>query len=393
MTERGSHQRFELRQIGKATLAAALAWFLAHRVMPHEAVWIAPATAVIMVHATVYQTLTNGVRRVSAVAAGVILAGSVGYVLGLNALSLVLVVPPALIAARWRRMGGHGTDVATTVVLMLSFGAASQQRYLLAYVVATAIGALIGALIGAMVNIFLWPPLYRRRPHEAVLHLSTEASALLSDIADGLGQRCDLSQQPAWEQHANRLDLHLSGAHSGLADGAESRRYNLRRRAQPAPGHHPPVVRAMGQIGVHLHAIVGVLGYVAQQHDDDECPPQISEDFARDYADLLRVLAQAVAAQVRLAQQSEDLRELLKAARRQADAIPPADDRRGEQRPTGPSARLGRQRKPADRRRTHRERPGRAPDRRDPQPHYRRLLKEAPREALANCTRLCGCRC
>ncbi|MFC7722089.1 aromatic acid exporter family protein [Nonomuraea recticatena] len=91
--ERGSHQRFELRQIAKATLAAVLAWLLADRFLPRETLWIAPATAVIMVHATVYKTLTNGLRKVAAVAAGVIRAGSIGHLLGLTAFTLVLVVP------------------------------------------------------------------------------------------------------------------------------------------------------------------------------------------------------------------------------------------------------------------------------------------------------------
>ncbi|MBT2225013.1 FUSC family protein [Nonomuraea sp. NEAU-A123] len=317
LSERGSHQRFAVRQIGKATLAAALAWFLADQVMPHEAVWIAPATAVIMVHTTVLRTLTNGLRRVIAVTAGVILAGSAGSLFGLNALSLVLIVPPALVAARWRRMGGHGTDVVTTAVLMLSFGAASQERYLLAYTTATAIGALLGALV----NTLLWPPLHQRRPQEAVQRLSEEASALLSDVADGLGERCDLSRLPHWEHHANLLDLHLSVADSAITDGAESRRYNLRRRAQPAAAHHTPVVRAMGRIGVHLHGIVRVLSYIAQQHADDQCPPQISQEFAHDYANLLHVLAQALEAQVRLTQDPDELNTLLDGARRQAVAL------------------------------------------------------------------------
>jgi hypothetical protein len=223
LAEHGSQQRFEVRQIGKATLAAALAWLLAYLLMPHEAVWIAPATAVIMVHATVYRTLTNGLARVSAVAAGVILAGSVGYLLGLNALSLILIVPPALIA-----------------------------------------------------------------------------------------------------------------------DGAESRRFNLRRLARPASDchparshparshqvrghqvrlHHAPVVKAMSRIGVHLHAIVRVLGYIAQQHDDEGCPPQISDEFAHDYAALLDVLAQALQAQLRFTHDPDELSTLLSTAREHAGAI------------------------------------------------------------------------
>ncbi|MFF3444456.1 aromatic acid exporter family protein [Streptosporangium sp. NPDC002721] len=316
---RDSEQRFEARQIAKATLAAVLAWFLADRLLPRETVWIAPATAVIMVHATVYQTLTNGVRRVCAVAAGVILAGSVGHLIGLNAFSLVLVVPPALVAARWRRMGRHGTDVATTAVLMLSFGAGSQERYLLAYVVATGIGALSGGLVNAMV----FPPLYRRRPYEAVRRLSKEAAALLEAVAGGLRERCDLSDLPGWQRHAARLDAHLARASAAIADGAESRRYNLRRTRVPETNDdHEGLLEAMSEIGVHIHALVRALAYADQrQRRRGDGPPWISDEFARDYAALLDLLAQALEAQMRTTDEPARLNAVISAALERAGAI------------------------------------------------------------------------
>ncbi|MGC5012046.1 FUSC family protein [Streptosporangium sp. DT93] len=318
LAERDSEQRFELRQIAKATLAAVLAWFLADRLLPRETVWIAPATAVIMVHATVYQTLTNGVRRVCAVAAGVILAGSVGYLIGLTALGLLLVVPPALVAARWHRMGRHGTDVATTAVLMLSFGAASQERYLLAYVVATGVGAVSGGLINAVV----WPPLYYRRPHEAVRRLSGEAATLLENVAAGMREGCDLSGLPDWQRQATRLDKHLARAASAIADGAESRRYNLRGARIPEADDHQRLLSAMSEIGVHLHAVVRALAHTAQRgrpHEDG--PSLIGEEFGRDYAELLDLLAGALRARMRMTDEPARLSAMISVALERADAI------------------------------------------------------------------------
>ncbi|MFI6513419.1 aromatic acid exporter family protein [Streptosporangium sp. NPDC050855] len=317
LARRDSEQRFELRQIAKATLAAVLAWFLADRLLARETVWIAPATAVIMVHATVYQTLTNGVRRVFAVAAGVILAGSVGHLIGLTALGLLLVVPPALVAARWHRMGRHGTDVATTAVLMLSFGAASQERYLLAYVVATGVGAVCGALVNAM----LWPPLYHRRPREAVRRLSGEAATLLENVAGGMREGCDLSDLPDWQQQAERLDEHLARAASAIADGAESRRYNLRGARVPEPDDYQRLLSAMSEIGVHLHALVRALAHVAQRGRGRGGPRWTSEEFGRDYAELLDLLARALRARMRIADEPARLSALISVALERADAI------------------------------------------------------------------------
>ncbi|GGO61195.1 FUSC family protein [Nonomuraea cavernae] len=318
----GSQQRLQVRQVAKATLAAVTAWFLADRLLPRESIWFAPATAVIMVHATVYQTLTNGLRRVSAVAAGVILAGSIGHLLGLSALSLVLVIPPALVAARWHRMGRHGTDVATTAVLMLSFGAASQERYLLAYIIATA----LGALCGAVVNTVLWPPLYRERPDLAFRRLAKHQSDLLSDMAESLRHGWDLSGAPDWERQAARLDSRLAEARTAVADSAESRRYNLRhyqlrRLRRQADRDHAALLRTMTGVGVHLHAIVHALTHLDPTGTSQPDPSDLSDAYARDYADLLDLLADLLTSQIRHADDPERVRELLSRADRQATRI------------------------------------------------------------------------
>ncbi|SEH02122.1 Aromatic acid exporter family member 1 [Nonomuraea solani] len=304
LAKSGSHQRLQVRQIAKATLAAVLAWLVASRLLPSQATWIAPATAVIMVHATVYQTLTNGLRRVAAVAAGVMLAGAVGYMMGLGVLSLTLIVPPALLAARWHRMGRHGSDVATTAVLMLSFGAASEEGYLLGYVVATA----IGALSGMGVNLLLWPPLYRDRPVLAVRRLGRESAALLGAMAEGLRDGWNLSELPEWERQAVRLDEQLTAATTAVADRTESRRYNLRLRLHPRavttdPG---PVLHLLTSAAAHVHAIVHALSYLDHPAAPGSGPgspagqpPDVSDDYARDYADLLDLLAEALTSRVR----------------------------------------------------------------------------------------------
>ncbi|WP_061294792.1 FUSC family protein [Herbidospora cretacea] len=312
---RHSEQRLQARQIAKATFAAVAAWFLASLLLPHETIWIAPATAVIMVHATVYQTLTNGLRRVVAVAAGVILAGSIGHLLGLTALSLVLVIPPALITARWRRMGRHGSDVATTSVLMLSFGAASQERYLLAYTVATA----MGALCGAAVNSLLWPPLYRHRPGVAVRRLAEHAADLLAEVAQGLREGWDLSGLDDWHTQADRLEKRLAKAEAEVAVSAESRRYNLRRLVVPSGGDHRSQLSIMNGVRVHVAAIVHALAHL--DHASQPGPDDLDEGFARDYADLLDLLSDALSARARHPGDPGRIRDLLARAQSQAVRI------------------------------------------------------------------------
>ncbi|MGW0809860.1 FUSC family protein [Nonomuraea sp. NPDC002799] len=312
-----SDQRLQARQIAKATLAAVLAWLLASRLLPHESIWIAPATAVIMVHATVYQTLTNGLRRVAAVAAGVILAAGIGSLLGLNAFSLVLVIPPALLAARWHRMGKHGTDVATTAVLLLSFGAGSQERYLLAYIVATA----MGAVCGAAVNTLLWPPLYHRRPEAAFRHLADRAAALLGNVAEGLRRGWDLSGLAEWQHQDTQMRGRLVAAQSAVAAGAESRRYNLRRLTGPRAPDHAPYLRTMTAVSAHIGAIIQALAHLDHDHTPQSSTADVSHDFARDYADLLDQLADILTTRTRHRDDPAPARKMLARAHAQAIRI------------------------------------------------------------------------
>ncbi|HEY6785731.1 MAG TPA: aromatic acid exporter family protein, partial [Trebonia sp.] len=330
--ERDSAQRLEVRQVAKATLAAVVAWLVADRLrIAAETLWMAPATAVIMVHATVYQTFTKGMRRVIAVAAGVILAGSLGHLLGLTAVSLAVVVPLAMAAGRWHRRGSDGSDVVTTAVLMLSFGAASRDRYLLGYVVAVTVGALVGGVI----NTALWPPLYRRRPDVAMQRLGEESAGLLAKVAAGLRDQCDLSGLPEWERRAVWLDTHLTRAASAIAIGAESRRFNLRRARGSAWRDHIPSIRALDQIGVHVHTIVRALDQVArrQQQDPATRVSWISPEFACDYADLLDLLVGAIQARTRHPEDTGSLGALLARASQRATAI--AEQMTGEVRAGG----------------------------------------------------------
>lgn len=133
-----------------------------------------------------------------------ILAGSLGHLPELTALSLVVVVVPlAMAAGRWHRSGAGGSDVVTTAVLMLSFGAAPRDRYLLGYVVAVTIGALAGGVINAT----LWPPLYRHRSDAAMQRLGEASADLPAKAAAGLRDQCDLSGLPERERRAVWLSL------------------------------------------------------------------------------------------------------------------------------------------------------------------------------------------
>src|ERR1700709_802804 len=79
-------------QMLQTVLAAGNAWVLAVHVFGIPQAFLAPWAALLTVHATVFRTLKRGVQQVGASVLGVLLAFAAGSLLGLNALSLGLVL-------------------------------------------------------------------------------------------------------------------------------------------------------------------------------------------------------------------------------------------------------------------------------------------------------------
>jgi Aromatic acid exporter family member 1 len=297
-TNATAFHRADVLHIAKTTLAAVLAWAAARWLTNADsAVWMGPATAVIVLQATVYRTLANGIRRVGAVTAGVMIAGLVGRLLGLNAISLILIVPSALLVARWRRIGDRGADIVTTAVLMLSYGAsAAHDQYLRDYVVQTA----MGAVTGVAVNLLIPPPLHVRRSYSQMRELAEKLAELLRRIADGMRNGFGDSDLRDWQSEVDALDTRLSDTAEAVDRGAESRRFNPRRWRSPVPAPHTyrPWLRAMRLIMPSANSIVRALDHPADDTDQAaDASPFISEPFAHAYADLLQLIAEAIAAQ------------------------------------------------------------------------------------------------
>lgn len=297
-TNATAFHRADVLHIAKTTLAAVLAWAAASWLTNADsAVWMGPATAVIVLQATVYRTLANGIRRVGAVTAGVMIAGLVGRLLGLNAISLIMIVPSALLVARWRRIGDRGADIVTTAVLMLSYGAsAAHDQYLRDYVVQTA----MGAVTGVAVNLLIPPPLHVRDSYSQMRELAEKLVELLCRIADGMRDGFGDSDLRDWQSEIDALDTRLSDTAEAVDRGAESRRFNPRRWRSPVPAPHTyrPWLRAMRRIMPSVNSIVHALDHPADDTDQAaDASPFISEPFAHAYAGLLQLIADAIAAQ------------------------------------------------------------------------------------------------
>ncbi len=68
----------------RSATAATIAYVIALRLSPEPAPLTAPLTALLVVQVTFYATLTNGIRRVNSVVAGVLVAIAFSVLVGLT---------------------------------------------------------------------------------------------------------------------------------------------------------------------------------------------------------------------------------------------------------------------------------------------------------------------
>ena len=125
-----------------------------------EQAFLAPWAALLTVHATVYRTLRRGVQQVGASVVGVLVATAAGSLLGLNALSLGVVILVGLLAGSVRGLRAESTTAAATALVVLTTGNSDDGHLLVARLLDTGIG--IG--IGLLVNLIVWAPLRDRAP-------------------------------------------------------------------------------------------------------------------------------------------------------------------------------------------------------------------------------------
>ncbi|WP_371793705.1 FUSC family protein [Streptomyces sp. NBC_01471] len=114
------HERHTLELIGKSTLAATISWLIAYDVMHAVSPAFAPFSAILIMQVTVYQSVTQALRYVGAVSAGVALQAALGLLAGPDLLTFALVALVALSIGRWRPLGPQGPQVATAALFAFS---------------------------------------------------------------------------------------------------------------------------------------------------------------------------------------------------------------------------------------------------------------------------------
>jgi hypothetical protein len=233
--------RPSLLYISRLTATATFAYLLA-LVIPAgtSRPVLAPLTALLVLQASLYQTIRSALRKVLSVTLGVLVAVGVAEFIGFSWWQLALVIAAALSIGRALRLGDDLLEVPISA--MLIFSSVGTHAAATGRVVDTLVGAAAG-LAGGL--IFAGRP--RVQPaRSAVGHLAGQVAGLLdrmaSDLADDEqdgtaleGRDNDLTGEAAqWLTQARALRDEIERVDDTLREAAESARLNPRALVTPA---------------------------------------------------------------------------------------------------------------------------------------------------------------
>lgn len=220
----------DLVQIAKAVVAASLAWWLAISVLESAQPFLAPWTALLTVHATVFRSLSRGAQTLVASALGVLISFVIGSFLGVHLWTFALALLLGMLGSRLPGIRMEGVAIATTAIFVLGSGFEAQQSMLLSRLVEVALG--VG--VGVAINLLVVPPLWDKQAAAYVDHVNRRMGAVLEDMAASFSVSWETGRAEEWSQEATSMRQELDAVWETVQLARESGRANPRRRL-PVP--------------------------------------------------------------------------------------------------------------------------------------------------------------
>jgi hypothetical protein len=271
--------------ITRLTSTAVFAYLLTFLLPGTARSILAPLTAVLVVQATLYQTVRSAMQRVLSVVLGVLLALALSAAVGMTWWSLGLTIAVALVIGSVLKLGHHMLEVPISAMLILSVDtrAAATGR-----IVDTLVGTLAG-LVGSIVFSQV-----RTRPAEnAIGNLSRQMADLLEEIASGLANGSDPDETEARLVRAHALQGEIQRADEALGEAEDS----LRLRP-PALRSARTAVPLRNGLEALEHAALTIRG-LARSIMDARLPQSDGAALAADAMDMLAEVLRQLAAAVR----------------------------------------------------------------------------------------------
>lgn len=225
------HERNTALLVGKSALAATLAWWTAQDLLHAASPAFAPFSAVLIMNATIYQSVWQALRYTAAVTVGVAVQAAVGFVAGPDLVAFVMVAVIALTIGQWPALGEQRSQVATAAFFAFStYAAATSTGERVTELGQIVLLVLVGCGLGLLVNLAIAPPLRYRGAEHGLQVLAAEIERLLDDMADGLCTGdVDAERAKQWRAAGESAQRAVGQARAGLVTAENSLPFNPRR--------------------------------------------------------------------------------------------------------------------------------------------------------------------
>ncbi|WP_177235590.1 aromatic acid exporter family protein [Streptomyces sp. MUSC 14] len=206
----------------RSATAATIAYVIALRLSPEPAPLTAPLTALLVVQVTFYATLTNGIRRVNAVVAGVLVAIAFSVLVGLTWWSLALLIVASLAVGHLVRVEEYVAEVAISAMLVLGVTTIGFTAW------ARIVETLIGAVVGTACNLLLPPPVWVDEAGRSIEDLARRLRQLMLRMGEEAAGGIPWQRAAERLHEARRLDQHIAHVDASLRQAEDSLRLNPR---------------------------------------------------------------------------------------------------------------------------------------------------------------------
>ncbi|MEU6462826.1 aromatic acid exporter family protein [Streptomyces sp. NPDC046976] len=206
----------------RSATAATIAYVIALRLSPEPAPLTSPLTALLVVQVTFYATLTNGIRRVNAVVAGVLVAIAFSVLVGLTWWSLALLIVASLGVGHLVRVDEYVAEVAISAMLVLGVTTVGFTAW------ARIVETLIGAVVGTACNLLLPPPVWVDAAGRSIEDLARRVRQLMLRMGEEAADRIPWERAAERLHEARRLDQYIAEVDASLRQAEDSLRLNPR---------------------------------------------------------------------------------------------------------------------------------------------------------------------
>ncbi|MFH8336812.1 aromatic acid exporter family protein [Streptomyces sp. AM6-12] len=206
----------------RSAAAATVAYVIALRLSPEPAPLTAPLTALLVVQVTFFATLTNGIRRVNAVVAGVLVAIAFSVLVGLTWWSLALLIVASLAVGHLVRVDEYVAEVAISAMLVLGVTTVGFTAW------ARIVETLIGAVVGTACNLLLPPPVWVDKAGQSIEDLARRVRQLMLRMGEEAADRIPWERAAERLHEARRLDQYIAEVDASLRQAEDSLRLNPR---------------------------------------------------------------------------------------------------------------------------------------------------------------------